>query len=200
MAVASSIDGAIGRLDSRDSRAASRSLRKEETDLAEDFANATDQEAWLPHVSGLEVIPYVGYAPATVILFLYFVFIRAFASPVGVSTDVANGGQATESIATSSLHTIQEEEEMYEPLQANSASVPADDNNSSNGHFGVDYFRINVIQSDEVPTHAIQSNADFPRAGLLDNKLFSGDQSNADLSYANLENAEHGRADCSGAN
>ncbi|KAK3484870.1 uncharacterized protein B0T23DRAFT_408835 [Neurospora hispaniola] len=127
----------------------------------------------------------------------------ASATPVGVSS-FANGGQATESHAASSLHAIQEVK-MYEPLQTNSGSVPLDDNHLNREQSNADNFDLNSSQSDEVPTHAIQSNADFPHAELLDDELFSGDQSNTDLSYADLDNAnldssEHGRTDYSGAN
>ncbi|EAA33515.1 hypothetical protein GE21DRAFT_5280 [Neurospora crassa] len=127
----------------------------------------------------------------------------ASASPVGVSS-VANGGQTTENHAASSLHAIQEEE-AYEPVHADSSSVPLGDNHSNRQHLNADNFTMNSSQTDEVPTQAFQSNADYPRAELFDDELFSGDQSNTDLSYADLDNAyldssEHGRPNYSGDN
>lgn len=129
----------------------------------------------------------------------------ASASPVAVSTTVTNEGQATESHAASSLHAIQEEE-MYEPLQANSASVPADDCHSNDHeYFDAEHLDVNAFQRDEVQADADESNAVYPRAellddGFLDTKLCNGDQSDFNQSNADMDNvgpsiAEHLYAD-----
>ncbi|EGO58621.1 hypothetical protein NEUTE1DRAFT_98865 [Neurospora tetrasperma FGSC 2508] len=96
----------------------------------------------------------------------------ASASPVAASTTAAlTEGQTTENHPASLLLSIQEEEEVYEPLQANSASVPVD-----HQYFDAEHLDVNAGD---------QSHTDL---------------SYADLDNANLDSSEHSRADYSGAN